>query len=128
LGCSVIYVIGDLAAIENRKRLLPMVAQVAIQSGVTAAQNIMRQVSGEAPQPFCYRDRGSIITIGRNAAGAVIGGKTYTGFLAWMLWLFVHLFNIIGFRNRLMVLINWDWDDLLYDAPSEPSSPGDNTN
>jgi len=137
-GHPEIYVIGDLAAIEERDRVLPMVAQVAIQSGVTAAQNIMRQVSGEAPQPFRYRDRGSMITIGRNAAGAVIGGKTYTGFLAWMLWLFVHLFNIIGFRNRVMVLINWAWDYLLYeravrfifpsDTPSEPSSPGDKTN
>ena len=56
-----------------------------------------------------------MITIGRNTAGAAIGSRTYTGFFAWVLWLVIHLFNLIGFRNRMMVLINWAWDYLLYE-------------
>jgi NADH dehydrogenase len=125
-----IYVIGDLAAIKEEKRVLPMVAQVAIQSGITSAQNILRQVDGQEPQPFHYHDRGSMITIGRKAAGVAIGSRTFTGFFAWIIWLVIHLFNLIGFRNRVMVLINWAWDYLLYERavrfvfPSEmPSVP-----
>ncbi len=110
-----IYVIGDLASIKEDKQVLPMVAQVAIQSGITAAQNILRQIAGQAPQPFRYHDRGSMITIGRKSAGVAIGARTYTGFIAWLLWLVIHLFNLIGFRNRMMVLINWAWDYLLYE-------------
>ncbi len=110
-----IYVIGDLASINEDQRVLPMVAQVAIQSGVASAQNILRQIAGQAPQPFIYKDRGSMITIGRKAAGVAIGSRTFTGFIAWMMWLVIHLFNLIGFRNRVMVLINWAWDYLLYE-------------
>jgi NADH dehydrogenase len=110
-----IYVIGDLASINEGQRILPMVAQVAIQSGVTSAQNILRQIVGLAPQSFIYKDRGSMITIGRKAAGVAIGSRTFTGFFAWAMWLVIHLFNLIGFRNRVMVLINWAWDYLLYE-------------
>jgi len=110
-----IYVIGDLAAIHEGGRILPMVAQVAIQSGVASAQNILRQMAGLSPKPFIYKDRGSMITIGRKAAGVAIGSRTFTGFLAWLMWLVIHLFNLIGFRNRIMVLINWAWDYLLYE-------------
>jgi len=110
-----IYVIGDLASIKDDNRVLPMVAQVAIQSGITAAQNILRQIVGQTPQSFRYHDRGSMITIGRKSAGVAIGKKTYTGFFAWLIWLVIHLFNLIGFRNRMMVLINWAWDYLLYE-------------
>ncbi len=115
LGHPEIYVIGDLASIKEDNRVLPMVAQVAIQSGITAAQNILRQISGQTPQPFRYHDRGSMITIGRKSAGVAIGRRTYTGFFAWLIWLVIHLFNLIGFRNRMMVLINWAWDYLLYE-------------
>lgn len=110
-----VYVIGDLASISEGNRVLPMVAQVAIQSGVTSARNILRQIAGSTPQPFVYNDRGSMITIGRKAAGVAIGSRTFTGFFAWMLWLVIHLFNLIGFRNRVMVLINWAWDYLFYE-------------
>lgn len=110
-----IYVIGDLASISESHSVLPMVAQVAIQSGVTSAQNILRQIRGSPPQPFVYKDRGSMITIGRKAAGVAIGSRTFTGFFAWVMWLIIHLFNLIGFRNRVMVLINWAWDYLLYE-------------
>jgi NADH:ubiquinone reductase (H+-translocating) len=114
-GHPEIYVVGDLAFIREGDRVLPMVAQVAIQSAITAAQNILRHIDETAPQPFYYRDRGSMITIGRNTAGVAIGSRTYTGFFAWVLWLVIHLFNLIGFRNRMMVLINWAWDYLLYE-------------
>jgi NADH:ubiquinone reductase (H+-translocating) len=114
-GHPEVYVVGDVSSIREGNRVLPMVAQVAIQSAIAAAQNIVRQEAGEKPQPFCYRDRGSMIVIGRNTAGAAIGSKAYTGFFAWMLWLVIHLSNLIGFRNRLMVLINWAWDYLIYE-------------
>lgn len=126
-GHSEIYVVGDLARIEINGISLPMVAQVAIQSAVLAAQNIGRQIMGKEPLPFRYHDRGSMITIGRNAAGVAIGSRTYRGFFAWLLWLVIHLFNLIGYRNRMMVLINWAWDYLLYERavrfvfPSEVS-------
>ena len=109
------YIIGDLAAIKEETRVLPMVAQVAIQSGVKAAQNIILQIAGKPPEPFRYADRGSMITIGRKAAGVAIGKRTFQGFIAWIMWLIIHLFNLIGFRNRVMVLTNWAWDYLLYE-------------
>lgn len=128
-GHPELYVVGDLAAIKEDGRVLPMVAQVAIQSAIAAARNIVRQIEGRAPQPFLYRDRGAMIAIGRNSAGVAIGSRTYTGFFAWILWLVIHLFNLIGFRNRIMVLINWAWDYLLYERavrfvfPAERPSP-----
>jgi len=114
-GHPEVYVAGDMASIKEENRPLPMVAQVAIQSATTAAGNILRQIGGNPPQVFSYRDRGAMITIGRNHAGAAIGSGTYTGFFAWLLWLIIHLFNLIGFRNRVMVCINWAWDYWLYE-------------
>ena len=66
-----------------------------------------------------------MITIGRNTAGVAIGSRTYTGFFAWVLWLVIHLFNLIGFRNRMMVLVNWAWDDLLYERAVRFVFPSD---
>lgn len=105
-----VYAVGDITRIVEAGKPLPLVAQVAIQSGVTAAENIRRQISGEEPVAFRYQDRGVMVAIGRNAAGAVIGNRTFTGFFAWVLWLGVHLYKLIGFRNRLLVLVNWAWD------------------
>ncbi|MBI3962567.1 MAG: NAD(P)/FAD-dependent oxidoreductase [Deinococcus sp.] len=110
-----VYIVGDLAYIEGGERPLPMVAPVAIQQGVRAARNIRRQLAGQDPLPFRYRDRGTMVTIGRNAAVSHLGGWACTGFLAWVLWLSVHLFNLIGFRNRLFVLINWAWDYFFFE-------------
>ena len=112
-GYPNVYAIGDLAAVEGYP--LPMIAPVAIQQGVTAAKNILRQIKGQDRLPFHYRDKGLMAVIGRNAAVAYIGGRTFKGFPAWMLWLSVHLFNLIGFRNRLLTLINWAWDYLLFE-------------
>lgn len=111
-----VFVIGDAAYLEDENnQALPMLAPVAMQQAASAAANIRALISGAAPQPFKYRDPGSMATIGRNRAVAQIGPLKLRGFLAWAAWLFVHLVQIIGFRNRLVVLLNWAWDYLFYD-------------
>ncbi|OGO15734.1 MAG: pyridine nucleotide-disulfide oxidoreductase [Chloroflexi bacterium RBG_13_68_17] len=114
-GSPEVYVIGDAAYLETGGRGLPMMAPVAIQMAEAAAANILRQIGGRDPVDFLYRDPGSLATIGRNAAVAFIHGFSFTGFPAWVVWLVVHLIQLIGFRNRLFVLINWAWDYFLYD-------------
>ena len=104
-----VYVVGDLAAFEQNGSYLPMVAQVAMQQGTQAAKNILRQIAGEPLQSFTYEDKGSMAVIGRNAAVADIAGKTFTGFVAWLVWLLVHIMQLVGYRNRLLVLVNWAW-------------------
>jgi NADH:quinone reductase (non-electrogenic) len=110
-----VYVLGDLARVEQDGQPLPMIAPVAIQQGVAVARNIARQAAGQSPQPFHYRDRGAMVTIGRNAAVTHLLGRDLTGFPAWVIWLGVHILNLIGFRNRLLVMINWAWDYLSYE-------------
>jgi NADH dehydrogenase len=92
-----------------------MMAPVALQQGQLAARNVVHLVRGEALEAFRYRDPGSLATIGRTAAVARLGRFHFTGFLAWVLWLIVHIVQLIGFRNRLLVLVNWAWDYFLYD-------------
>jgi NADH:ubiquinone reductase (H+-translocating) len=114
-GYPHVYVTGDLAHIIQDGALLPMVAPVAIQEGKAAAENVLRQMNGLEPLPFRYHDPGNMVTLGRNAAVAQIGSRSFTGFVAWVLWLSVHLFNLIGYRNRILVLFNWGWDYLFYE-------------
>jgi len=114
-GYSDVYVVGDLAQVEGQAPPLPMVAPVAIQQATAAARNIGRQMAGTDPLPFRYKDPGTMVTIGRNAAVAHVRGQSVTGFPAWVLWLGVHLFNLVGFRNRILVMINWAWDYFLYE-------------
>ena len=104
-----VFVIGDACAFTQDGHLLPGVAQVAKQQGVHAARNIERARRGKLPTPFRYRDRGNMATIGRGAAVAEIAGRRVTGLAAWLLWLFVHIFWLIGFRNRVAVLSEWAW-------------------
>lgn len=113
-GHPEIYVIGDAALPEGANRL-PMVAPVAIQQGAWAARNILRALHGRPPRPFHYRDPGTLVTIGRNAAVAHVFGRAFTGFPAWLLWLGVHLVRLIGLRNRLVALSGWAWDYLFYE-------------
>jgi NADH dehydrogenase len=110
-----VYVVGDLAHIQLADQSLPLIAPVAIQQGEWAAANILRQLDGQATLPFRYKDPGSMVTIGRNAAVVRMGRRNLTGFPAWLMWLGVHLFKLIGFRNRMLVLINWAWDYLFYE-------------
>lgn len=114
-GYPEVYVIGDLARLLEQGSPLPLVAPVAIQQARLAAGNIIRQIHGEQLLPFKYRDPGAMVTIGRNAAVAQLKGRSFTGFIAWIIWLGVHIFNLIGFRSRLVVLINWAWDYLFYE-------------
>jgi NADH dehydrogenase len=107
-GFPDIFVIGDLAALKGQDdRWLPGVAQVAIQQGRLAAANLRRRINGEALQPFRYRNLGNLATIGRNKAVADLPGWRFKGYLAWLFWLFVHVMNLVGFRNRLSVLTQW---------------------
>jgi NADH:ubiquinone reductase (H+-translocating) len=110
-----IYVIGDAAYLEAAGAPLPMMAPVALQMAETAAQNIRRRIAGRPPVEFRYRDPGSLATIGRNAAVAYIRGFAFTGFPAWVVWLVVHIIQLIGFRNKLFVLLNWAWDYFFYE-------------
>lgn len=109
-GYDNIYVAGDLAAFLHNGRPLPTIAPVAVQEGRAAGRNIIRQIQGQPLVPFAYKDRGAMVTIGRNAAVAYIGGRSFTGFIAWLLWLAVHIFNLIGIPNRLVVLLEWAMD------------------
>jgi NADH dehydrogenase len=109
-GHPEVYIAGDLAFVEQKGRPLPMIAQPAIQEGAWAARNILRQANGQAPVVFHYKDLGTLAVIGRNAAVADIMGLHLTGFIAWLIWASVHIWNLIGFRNRLIVLINWAAD------------------
>ncbi len=94
--------------------MLPGVAQVAMQQGRQAAKNILHTIEGEPLDAFHYRDLGSMATIGRKRAIAVIGRMHLDGFLAWLAWLFVHLMALVGFRNRAAVLADWAWAYFTY--------------
>ena len=122
-GHPEVFVIGDAAYLEHDGEPLPMMAPVAIQQAETAAGNIARLVRGETPRAFRYRNPGTLATIGRNAAVAHIRGIAFTGFPAWVVWLVVHLIQIIGFRNKLFVLLNWAWDYFFYERASRLITP-----
>lgn len=113
---SEVFVLGDAAYLENGNgQPLPMLSTVAIQQGNVTARNILRIIKGERPVPFLYKDPGLLATIGRNAAVARIWGLSFSGFIAWVIWVFLHIYRLIGFRNRLVVLINWAWDYFFYE-------------
>jgi NADH dehydrogenase len=110
-----VFIIGDAAYREHDGEPLPMVAPVAMQMGESVARNIRRQLRGEPLVPFRYRDQGTLATIGRNAAVADVYGLKLSGFPAWVMWLVVHIIQLIGFRNKIFVLINWAWDYFFYE-------------
>jgi NADH dehydrogenase len=102
------FVIGDASAFTDAAgHPLPGVAQVAMQGGVHAARTIRQRLEGKPSQAFVYNDRGSMAIIGRGSAVADIRGLRFSGLLAWLAWLFLHIFELIGFRNRLVVMIEW---------------------
>jgi NADH dehydrogenase len=110
-----VYVIGDAAYFEENGKALPMVAPVATQQGEHAAGNILADIQEKPVKAFKYKNLGTMATIGRNAAVAHSFGMQFRGFMAWVVWLVIHLIGLIGFRNRLIVLINWTWDYFFYD-------------
>jgi NADH:ubiquinone reductase (H+-translocating) len=114
-GYPEIFVIGDMASLKDpRGRPFPGVAQVAMQQGTWAAANIVRAIEGKPALAFRYRDLGNMATIGRNSAVADIRGLRLTGFVAWLAWAVVHILNLIGFRNRVLVALQWLWDYLTF--------------
>ncbi|HKW03614.1 MAG TPA: NAD(P)/FAD-dependent oxidoreductase [Vicinamibacterales bacterium] len=114
-GHPEVYVVGDLAVSKGADgQPLPGVAQVAIQGGAHAAKNIARTLAGQPHEPFAYRNLGNLATIGRNVAVSDLPYGRMTGYPAWLFWLFVHIFNLIGFRNRLSVMTQWAFSYLTY--------------
>jgi len=115
-GHPEVFVIGDLAALKDANgTMLPGVAPVAIQQGDWVAETIARDLEQQPRLDFHYHDKGSLATIGRAAAVAQFGKFELSGYFAWLAWLFVHIFFLIGFRNRLLVMIQWAWSYLTYE-------------
>lgn len=119
--CSVpghrdIFVVGDMAAFipPGGDKPLPGISPVAIQQGRAVARNIAREIEGGPRQPFEYLDKGFMATIGRARAVAVIGRIKLWGFVAWLAWVFVHLWYLVGFRNRIVVFLNWIWSYAMF--------------
>lgn len=116
-GHPEVFVAGDLsAAVNDADQPYPQLAPVAVQQGRHAALQVLRLIRGEATEPFAYTDQGQMATIGRNAAVAELaGGLRVHGFIAWLMWVFVHIAKLIGFRNRVNVFVNWAYNYITYD-------------
>jgi NADH:ubiquinone reductase (H+-translocating) len=111
-----VFVVGDTASIMQEGKALPGVAQVAMQGGHYVASVIISRVEGkEMNQPFSYRDKGNLATIGSSYAIVDIGNLRLTGLLAWLIWLAVHIYFLVGFRNRLVAIFQWAWTYFTFD-------------
>jgi len=116
-GHPAVFVIGDLAGAVDGANPLPMLIPVAMQEGRRVAATIGDMVRNGGASAFVYKDPGTMATIGRNSAVAQLGRVRLSGFPGWVMWLTVHLVNVVSFRSRILVLINWAWDYLFYDRP-----------
>ena len=114
-GASGLFVIGDLASLQQDGQALPALAPVAVQEGRHATRNILRALQGLPGLPFTYHSRGMLATIGRAAAVGEVARLRFTGFTAWLFWLLVHIAWLVGFRNRFLVLTEWAWTYLRYE-------------
>jgi len=114
-GFKEVFVCGDITYFEEGGVPLPMNAPVATQQGEHAALSILKLIDGKQADSFVYSDRGSMVTIGRNSAITKIRGVEIRGFFAWVLWLFIHILYLIGFRNKIFVLISWFGDYILFE-------------
>ncbi len=117
-GHSEVFVVGDLAVLRSRGKDVPAVAPAAMQSGRTAARNIVRTVRGEGRAAFRYFNKGDLATIGRYRAVGLLAGRRLTGVFAWWTWLLVHIMYLAGFRNRLSVLLEWGYSFFTYQRGS----------
>jgi len=117
VGCEDVFAIGDIAFMKSEEapKGHPMLAQVAMQQGRLLASNLDRIQKDKDLVQFSYKDKGSMATIGRNKAVVQLPRLKFGGFAAWVVWMFVHLFSIIGFRNKLVVFSNWVWNYFTYD-------------
>jgi NADH dehydrogenase len=109
-----ILVVGDLAMLKQDGAAVPGVAPAAMQEGRYAAELIEARLANKTPAPFHYRNKGSLATIGRNSAVAEIGPLRFSGILAWLAWLFIHLLYIVEFENRLLIVVQWAYDYFTY--------------
>jgi NADH dehydrogenase len=116
-GYPTCFVIGDLAAATAGEAVLPMLIPVAMQEARRVAATIGELVHNRPAVSFRYKDPGIMATIGRNSGVAQLGSVRLSGFLGWSMWLVVHLVNVVSFRSRILVLVNWAWDYLFYDRP-----------
>jgi NADH dehydrogenase len=115
-GCPNVFVVGDLASLTDEQgHPLPGVAQVAVQMGGHAAHNIMRAIANQPFRPFRYRDYGNMATIGRAKAVADLHWLRLQGLIGWLAWVFIHLIKLIGFRNRVVVMVQWAWAYFSYE-------------
>jgi NADH dehydrogenase len=109
-GHPEVSVVGDLAALKDAEgKLVPGVAPAAIQMGHYVARKIRASLRNEPFPAFIYKDKGSLATIGRAAAVGYFGKRQVSGLVAWLAWLFIHIYFLIGFRNRVFVLLSWAW-------------------
>ncbi|NTU83703.1 MAG: NAD(P)/FAD-dependent oxidoreductase [Chloroflexales bacterium] len=123
-GHPEIFVVGDVASVEQDGRQLPGVAQVALQEGTYVGKLIRHKVLGRpVPAAFRYRDPGNMATVGRAFAVADFGRVTTSGFLTWLLWLLIHVYYLSGLRNRLQVLMQWTWAYFTYERNVRVLSP-----
>ncbi|MCY1542374.1 hypothetical protein D9M68_781190 [compost metagenome] len=116
-GYTNIFAIGDVAAMLSEKTPNghPGVAPVAIQQGKLLAKNLIRLINGQATEAFSYFDKGAMATVGRNKAVVDLNKLHFQGIFAWFTWMFVHLMTLVGFRNKLVVFVNWVWSYFSYD-------------
>ncbi|HVX40918.1 MAG TPA: NAD(P)/FAD-dependent oxidoreductase [Gemmatimonadaceae bacterium] len=114
-GHPEVFVVGDLAVLRSRGAMVPAVAPAAMQSGRAAARNVVHTLRGEAREPFRYRNKGDLATIGRYKAVGVLAGRRLSGVFAWWTWLLVHIMYLAGFRNRLSVLLEWGYSFFTYE-------------
>ena len=116
-GFDRIFAIGDVASmsVPGYPDGHPGVAPVAMQQGRHLARNLENLLRGAPLEPFSYRDKGSMATVGRNRAVADLGRIRFQGFFAWLVWMFVHLMSLVGFRNKAVTLVNWTWNYFSYD-------------
>lgn len=118
LGLEGVYALGDAALARDAEgEELPMLAPAAMQAGRFVAKALVEELEGRSPEPFHFKDKGIMATIGRNAAVAERGSLKLRGFIGWLAWLALHLYFIIGFRNRMWVLMGWAWNYLLFHRP-----------
>ena len=111
-GHPEVFCIGDMAFFEQDGHPLPGLSPVAMQEGRAVARSIGRTLRGEPREPFRYFDKGMLATIGRSRAVGVAAGVHFSGFIAWLVWALVHIFYLIGFRNRMLVALQWSWSYL----------------
>ena len=119
-----VAVVGDATAIRRQSAAIPGIAPAAMQMGRHAASNILRDIEGEQAQPFVYRHRGMMATVGRRRAVADLGKLRFSGFFAWLLWVTVHLFFIADFRNRIAAFFNWFWAYITFQRRARVVLPG----